>query len=166
MDCRDCKESMTAFLDGELSPAERKGVEAHIDSCRACGELWNQHHLVAALTDRLTPIRPRPELWTRIEAEINAVEGPGFWEQLVGAFRRTWIPAAALGTVSVIILAVLLIPGTDPMEEEFQAFIEGREVLRKHHERLLFYGSFDRHRLGRNPFSIPVSLEYQNPFEE
>ncbi len=87
-------------------------------------------------------------------------------EVIFDLFSRSWVPTAAFGTVAAVILLFGLIPGTDPLEEEFQSFMERREHLQNYHERLLFRGPFDRKRLGRNPFSIPVSLEYQNPFEE
>ena len=166
MECRSCKGSITALLDGELSSTERKQVGAHLDQCQDCRDTFNRHRLAAELTNQLSSIRPAPDLWKRIQADIAPSRNPGLLSWLFDLFSRPWVPTAAFGTVAAVILLFVLIPGTDPLEEEFQLFMERREHLQNYHERLLFRGPFDRKRLGRNPFSIPVSLEYQNPFEE
>ncbi|WP_343075957.1 anti-sigma factor family protein [Armatimonas rosea] len=36
MSCRHCRERLSAYLDSELSPDEREGVQSHLDSCAAC----------------------------------------------------------------------------------------------------------------------------------
>jgi len=37
-ECRDFRESLGAWLDGELSLAEAEGIRLHVNNCLACGE--------------------------------------------------------------------------------------------------------------------------------
>ena len=38
MDCKQCTEDLTAYLDGELSPADSAQVQSHLAACASCAD--------------------------------------------------------------------------------------------------------------------------------
>ena len=167
MECRTCKDLLIAFLDGELSSRDRERISSHLENCTGCRNELESHQFTLDLADKLAPVHPDASLWNRIELRISPpMEEPGFLPRLIGQLRANWIPAAAFGTLGAVFLLVLLSTPGHPLDDEFHSFLQSREHLQEYHERVLFQDSFERDRLGRNPFSSPISLEYQNPFQE
>jgi anti-sigma factor RsiW len=167
MECRICRESLTAFLDSELSTDENEDLERHLKSCPDCQKDYTSHRIAAQLTDQLPSVIPGADLWYRIESQINPARPPTVWHNLLSLFRRRWVPVSALAEAAgiIFILVVLLIPRTNPVEVQFQTFIEEREILQAQHERL-FRSPFDRNLTGRNPFQKLRKINSRNPFQE
>ncbi len=50
MDCRDFAENLQAYIDDELTEAERTAIDAHLESCEACSrqlrELWKLNDIL------------------------------------------------------------------------------------------------------------------------
>ncbi|MBP2673725.1 MAG: Anti-sigma factor [Deltaproteobacteria bacterium] len=62
MDCREIRANLAAYHDGELAPADRARVEAHLGGCGEC----------AAILARLAAI----------DADVDVPDpGPGYWER-------------------------------------------------------------------------------------
>jgi anti-sigma-K factor RskA len=72
--CAEFKENVAALALGALDPAEKAACEAHLasegrhDGCEA--ELARASETAALLAATLPPVRPRPQTWQRIEAEL------------------------------------------------------------------------------------------------
>jgi anti-sigma factor RsiW len=62
---------LSAFLDGELGPAERARAEAHLSGCLRCQEELRQLQTTAALLGRLPPPQPRRALVPRVAERFN-----------------------------------------------------------------------------------------------
>jgi hypothetical protein len=104
---------MSAHLDGDLSAVEAGQVEAHLDSCGACGARWRS---LRASLDLLTamPAVPPPGIASRVRDRLEVESrGPG----LALLFRPYWaarpliLPSlvpAALVVVTVLSAAVAL----------------------------------------------------------
>ena len=74
-------ESLSAYLDGEIGPAEARALASHLDGCAACrGRLDAARRLVGGLRRLAPPVAPPPELAARVRARIAAAGvagGPG-----------------------------------------------------------------------------------------
>jgi anti-sigma factor RsiW len=77
MDCRTVNERLVPWLDGELAPAEARGVEEHIERCAGCGARAEALAQQGALLEGLKP--------------TGATEQPGFWDR----FDARVLPALA-----------------------------------------------------------------------
>src|SRR5437773_707387 len=67
---------LSAYLDGELTPAEADEVRTHLVGCAACRETLSRLQHVKSLLQRL-PERPVPEeLWATIGPRIGTPATP------------------------------------------------------------------------------------------
>jgi anti-sigma factor RsiW len=53
MNCRQVVELMTDYLEGALSPADRRRFEAHISGCDGCTEYLRQLRTAMSLAKKL-----------------------------------------------------------------------------------------------------------------
>lgn len=108
MHCQECRPSLVAYLEGELSPPERAAVEAHLADCPECRtELEAERQLSEQLAS-LPPTAPAPDFearfWARLAREREASAGrSGRW-RLFGPRL-----ALALGGVGAAALALVLV---------------------------------------------------------
>jgi len=60
---RDCRnaESFYLYLEGELGPAERRGLEAHLEGCPACREALAERRLLHEAFTSLPPLEVPPD---------------------------------------------------------------------------------------------------------
>jgi hypothetical protein len=111
MKCDEAAERITALLDGELSPEERRDLESHLASCPACREAREAEEAVVA---RLRAL-PRPPLPAGFAADVmgkvRAGEAPGD-ARPAGRILPMWPAWAAAGAVAAAILAMVMVgPG-------------------------------------------------------
>src|SRR3972149_6649984 len=91
MGCRDIRETISAFVDGEASPEEAGAVREHLASCERCRVLERQMRAVGAGVRQIrgtVPDRLRETVFARLEAE-GAPPPP------MPAHARSWRWAAA-----------------------------------------------------------------------
>ncbi|HET8645069.1 MAG TPA: zf-HC2 domain-containing protein, partial [Vicinamibacteria bacterium] len=96
-DERHSLERLCAFLDGELSPAERAEVEAHLRECATCRQELDGLLAVDAAARELTVAAP-PGYFEAF---------PGRVRQRLAARRRRAVPAWTLAAAAAVLLAVL-----------------------------------------------------------
>jgi len=65
---------LSEYLDDELSPAERTGLEQHLASCAACTATLAELRDVVARASNLTPRPPVADLWRGIESRLDPVQ--------------------------------------------------------------------------------------------
>ena len=109
MTCGQCRENLSAYADGELSPAEKISADAHLAGCAACrAELGFIQSAKAAISGVPSPRMPESLKQTLLgEAGRRARQEsprPSFWS--VPAFRY---PAAALAATFAALLVVLAV---------------------------------------------------------
>ena len=65
-------ERLTEYLDGDLPPAERQAVEAHLAGCPDCSDLLADLRRVLSRAQALEDLPPRQDLWPGVAAAIGA----------------------------------------------------------------------------------------------
>ena len=166
MDCEACRETLSAFLDGELTDREAETVLTHLQGCPECFVEYRSLARFAELTDRLPAHTPGPQLWTRIQTRLNEPRD-SLLDTFFSSLVRRWAPISLMGLLVAIVLVFSFWPLTTPAEEQFSGFIERRERVFEEQRQILFERELlDRYRQSRNPFSQPVTFVDYNPFEE
>jgi len=79
---RDCRnaESFYLYLEGELGPAERHGLEAHLEACPACREALAERRLLHEAFISLPPFEVPPDFALSVMDRIpEAADGKAGW---------------------------------------------------------------------------------------
>jgi anti-sigma factor RsiW len=106
-DCTVVRTKLSAFEDGEVSPAWRSEIEAHLANCSACQQaITDLRRLWLDLEDGIPP-RPRSNFTQAVMAKITEESGPGFlnWMHVFSSM----FPAPA--TMAVMVVFGLFIGG-------------------------------------------------------
>ncbi|MGE5244308.1 MAG: anti-sigma factor family protein [Betaproteobacteria bacterium] len=64
-------ESLSAYLDDELSRRERRAIESHLEECAACARTLEELRQVVARAQRLPARPPARDLWTDVSARLD-----------------------------------------------------------------------------------------------
>ncbi len=178
MDCRQCNDDMTAYIDGELDKATAEQMGVHLDRCPPCrDEYRGLKNSAAFVTAHVREIDPTPELWNNLRIRIAEMPPPssstGFFHFLV---VNRWTAAIATLAATVVLAVgiwsyVQRQNAQSDLEASFREYIETRTVAEQiHSQRLLDAENapFSEESIGPksldNPFADirPVSLV--NPF--
>jgi len=104
--CDDCRNELTAYLDGALVPAVARVIERHVSDCARCRATLDAYRGIAAHLAALPELAPPPGLE---EAVVRRALGPRY---LVTGWRRLGAAAATLsfaaGVAAVVSLPRLL----------------------------------------------------------
>jgi hypothetical protein len=87
---------LSDYLDGELEPAERTDVEAHLRECTACSHVLNDLKRVVARAQALEARPPRTDLWPGVAVRIERTAQP----------RRYAFTFPQLAAAAVLLMAV------------------------------------------------------------
>lgn len=60
MDCQQCREAVSARLDGEVDVAESAAIDVHLDGCAACRSAQEQAVRVTELARAYRELEPDP----------------------------------------------------------------------------------------------------------
>ncbi len=64
---------LSDYLDGELPPAERNSLEAHLENCAECARVLEELRAVVSRTRGLRDTPPQKDLWSGIERAIASL---------------------------------------------------------------------------------------------
>ena len=64
---------LSDYLDGELPPAERNSLEAHLENCAECARVLEELRAVVSRTRGLRDTSPQKDLWSGIERAIASL---------------------------------------------------------------------------------------------
>jgi anti-sigma factor RsiW len=96
---RHVEDRIQAWLDGELTAAEARSVEAHVESCERCARAADASRRVMRAIDSLEQARPLAPMWPRVERSLH--RGPGL------RFDPPFAAATAAALVAGVMLGVL-----------------------------------------------------------
>ncbi len=95
------EERLSAYLDGELSPPEKKAVSQHLAACQACQWQFDTLQQTVQWTRGL-PTIPVPRVFT-IPAPAQPAPAPRPW--------RGWVPLLQGATALIALLLVVVVAG-------------------------------------------------------
>ena len=103
MKCQDVQSRLSEQADGELPPAERAEINAHLEECAACRGVLNDLQQVRRAAAALGPIAPPDHVWLQVAGQAR-LERPAAWRLPAGrrAARAQWIGLAAALVVITI----------------------------------------------------------------
>src|SRR5687768_2213614 len=101
--CGTFDEQLSNYLEGELSPGERRAVEAHLASCLRCTALVRDLDAIRADAGALPELSPSRDLWDgiarRIEAPVVPLAAPAPIV-VVASDRRRHMDRVWLGAIA------------------------------------------------------------------
>ena len=168
MECLTCTESLTAFMDGELSPDQAKRVEIHFTQCTPCHDDYQSLLHTFQLVEQVGLLESDPDLWTRIHSEITDLSpSESTWlASLRSLFAVRWVPITA-GTLGVVFLSLFFINQPNPeIQQAFREYVREREQLELPRVGVSQNASSLELRTAYpNPFIVQVSRSQENPFK-
>ncbi len=109
MDCKQMRELLTAYLDGEVTLQEKAQIEAHLSGCSKCqAELEalsaTRTSLRGLMKSTAEEVYPSPQIWEQVQSRLDT---KGSWLDGVRRLlpKKTWQLAAV--TATVVIIAVV-----------------------------------------------------------
>jgi Putative zinc-finger len=123
--CAEREENLVLFHYGDLDPAERSALQAHLQNCTPCAGYLKDLETLLPLTVKAD--EPSETFWTDYNREMrrklaDAAETKT-WLQKIGEFFQAR-PLPALATTAVLVLALTLTFGRnswsphDPVQED------------------------------------------------
>lgn len=151
MECREVRDRLQPFLDGELPAGELRSVNSHLEGCPDCRAVFGgEGGWQRGLRAELRSVRSPRDVWSRIAQAITDADrraGGG----LVGgrspspAKLALWgrrIAKAAVPAVVVLALVTLLRPGPWELPPRApEAARHGAEVVHRHSQLPSLFGS-------------------------
>lgn len=110
-------DKLSDYLDDELTPAERRAVEAHLSGCAECARTLDE---LGRVVERARELRPRPpaaDLWGGVADRLAADRAPA----------RTFVPKRIAFTMPQLAAAAVLIAAVSGA----LAFVGGRSEGRR-----------------------------------
>ncbi|MRR39194.1 DUF2275 domain-containing protein, partial [bacterium] len=106
MTCKEIEVLLPGMIDGALADAEKKRIEAHLESCASCRKAFADLRKTDERVKSLEEVEPPYWLKTRVMARVREAA-----EQKEGIFRKLFyplhvkVPIQALATVLIAIVA-------------------------------------------------------------
>ena len=101
MDCKNCIDNLTAYLDGELLPEDDSQIRLHLASCAPCSrELQGFRQASDFMASNARELNLSPGSWSRVQAQISARKPGSFFRLPIPV--RWQIPAAAFACLVLI----------------------------------------------------------------
>jgi anti-sigma factor (TIGR02949 family) len=117
MDCQRIQENLSAWLDGELPPAEMETLRRHLAECAACRQVADELRSVAALLKNARRQAAPPELAEEVQSRLErdmllspVAEEPEIVAKIdrsLARERSAWWPrVAALAACLALVIAI------------------------------------------------------------
>ena len=101
MDCKDFKELLSAYADGELSLTQRDFIEEHLSGCPDCMAAVNSYKETNTKIASLREIQAMPDIKGGVMSKINGVGG--------NSRKFNWLRPAVLSLSVIAIVAMLFV---------------------------------------------------------
>ncbi len=112
MDCQQCQELFSEYLDRELTENDVRELEGHLNACAHCADEYRLFAAAIALLRQMPQAECPPSVLAGVQARIHRRP----WTEQLTAFFHRWrsrgfsftLPAAA-ATVTIAVFAMLVI---------------------------------------------------------
>jgi hypothetical protein len=178
MDCRQCNDDLTAYIDGELAESVAEQMRHHLEKCPPCRaefvDLKDSATFVVAHAQVLEPV---PEIWNNLRSRIAEMPAPngsfGFFRLLV--VNRWAAAAATLAATIVLSLGLWGYMQYQQSQSEIEAYmsnyVQRRNISEQLHTLQLIeaehgQSAVETTGLGtmENPFAQMRPISFNNPF--
>jgi anti-sigma factor RsiW len=126
MECENCLDDMTAYMDRELSARRTQEIKSHLEACPGCRDEYSALVESATLIDSHAGVAQlRPEVWQNVRARISAMEAPVPGRGFLGFLElHRWTAAAAmLLVVAAVALGVWSYLRYEQSQKELQDYM-------------------------------------------
>jgi hypothetical protein len=107
--CQKCGEWLAAWVDGEMPDRDRRRLAGHVVLCDDCAAEAGQMMAEKVLVSRPEPVTEAPpELWSKVAAEMDRVDGVQRALAPSPRRRRSLVPALSLVGLLLILGALHL----------------------------------------------------------
>lgn len=114
MNCLECEEIISDYVDGVLELGEQTKIENHLANCEPCRAVRDDLLQIVHFSKQLPLHAPANDLWTRIQSEIEAEQPKTFWARSKARLQRLYardfnfsIPQFAAVAAAFIIVAAI-----------------------------------------------------------
>lgn len=108
---------LSAYCNGELADMESRRVAAHLLKCQRCRKEYDAIHLGVRLAEQLPSVSAPAEMWSEIEALLDAQAGRPATPAKIGGWgfnRRSFQWATAAALVLIVCATVVVYRRTRP----------------------------------------------------
>jgi hypothetical protein len=88
MNCIECEEIISDYVDGALELGEQTKIEHHLANCESCRAVRDDLLQIVHFSKQLPLHTPASDLWTRIQSEIEAEQPKTFWSKVKVGWRN------------------------------------------------------------------------------
>jgi anti-sigma factor RsiW len=120
MDCQRDPETIAAYVDDELAPAERAELETHLASCTGCRELVRAQRRLGELFASLPAAEPPGDFEARFWARVERDAAPSLAARLRALFSPR-VLSLAIGAAAIALFLVLPRAGNPPASNSVPA---------------------------------------------
>jgi negative regulator of sigma E activity len=178
MDCRECRDDLTAYLDGEIPDSVAEQMRRHLEECRPCHAEYRDLRDSASFVElHAGEIEPAPEMWNNLRARIAEMPAP---TGSFGIFRLLVMNRWAAATVTLAAMVVLAFglwgymqhqQSERELESYMNEYIEMRTIMERLHNLQMTEAQGDPaviESIGssqmENPFASIRPVSFDNPF--
>jgi len=138
MDCQQCSDDLTAYIDGELDESAARQLKNHLETCDPCrAEYEELRDSATFVSEHAAELEPVPEIWNNLRSRIAELPAPagssGVSRLLV---MNRW--AAMLATVAAMVVLALGLWGFERYEQsrsELESYMNEYIQMRTAQER-------------------------------
>lgn len=117
MKCEGVNKLLSAYLDDEVNPEERKLIEDHLSKCEKCREelrllTSTRETLRQALSAKAAIVEPPIQVWNGIRQRIESKSS--FWERFSGIMSKRALRVALPVVLVLIVIGILWGTGVLP----------------------------------------------------
>ena len=80
MDCKQCQELLSEYIDGALELGEQVNLERHLSDCEPCRAVRDDLLQIVHFSQQLPMQSPSSPLWPRISSGLAELQ-PSFWSR-------------------------------------------------------------------------------------
>jgi len=115
MECHDIRKSLSAYLEGMVSPEDQELIDQHLASCRACSTALYELNRTGEVLKNLKEVEPPPWMTQKIMARVReeAESKRGFIQKLFYPLHIK-VPLEAFATVLIAVVAVYVFKAVEP----------------------------------------------------
>lgn len=127
--CEHMDSVLSAWFEGDLGPAERRAVDAHLRECLRCAALVRDIEAIRRDAANLPPLEPSRELWQGIAERIEAPVIELKPRQAPVPSLRTWHMAAAAVVLMALSSGATYLLTSGQSEGGPQQFVVTRDTI-------------------------------------